>query len=231
MNIYLIIIVAYFSLITLVSVFTRKVASRSAADYLIAGRNLGVIACAVVVASEWLGGMSTIGVSEKAFTSGTLQPILYNISTAIGMIIIGFTVAKHYRQNNVHTVSEMLENLFGKRARAVSAVAFLFAYVVLAFVQLQTAASVISAMFDIPWLQSVIISSVVITIYTYIGGMHALAITGIIHVVIMFLGIGIAAFLGINDVGGFAALQQTMVEQGSPQNLYNPFSGGLSYAW
>ncbi len=231
MNIYLIIIIAYFTLITLVSVFTRKVASRSAADYLIAGRNLGVIACAVVVASEWLGGMSTIGVSEKAFTSGTLQPILYNISTAIGMIIIGFTVAKHYRQNNVHTVSEMLENLFGKRARAVSAVAFLFAYVVLAFVQLQTAASVISAMFDIPWLQSVIISSVVITIYTYIGGMHALAITGIIHVVIMFLGIGVAAFLGISDVGGFAALQQAMVEQGSPQNLYNPFSGGLSYAW
>lgn len=231
MNIYLLIVVAYFGLITLISLFTKKVASRSAADYLVAGRNLGVIACAVVVASEWLGGMSTIGVSEKAFTTGTLQPILYNISTAIGMVIIGFTVARHYRENNVHTVSEMLENLFGRRARAISAIAFLFAYVVLAFVQLQTAASVISAMFGTPWLQSVIISSVVITAYTYVGGMHALAITGIIHVIVMFFGIGIAAIIGINEVGGLVALKQAMIEQGSPANLYNPFSGGLSYAW
>ena len=231
MNTYLLIVVAYFALITLISLFTKKVASRSAADYLVAGRNLGVVACAVVVASEWLGGMSTIGVSEKAFTSGTLQPILYNISTAVGMVIIGFTVARHYRENNVHTVSEMLENLFGRRARAISAIAFLFAYIILAFVQLQTASSVISAMFGLPWLHSVIISSVVITIYTYVGGMHALAITGIIHVFVMFFGIGTAAFIGIQDVGGLSALKEAMIAQGSPTNLYNPFSGGLSYAW
>ncbi|MFO8021121.1 MAG: sodium:solute symporter family protein, partial [Perlabentimonas sp.] len=232
MSTYLLVVLGYFAFITLISILTKKVASRSAADYLVAGRNLGIVACAVVVASEWLGGMSTIGVSEKAFDSGTLQPILYNISTAIGMIIIGFTVARHYRRNNVHTVSEMLENLFGKRARAVSAVAFLFAYIVLAFVQLQTASSVISSMFDLNWVTSVIISSVVITIYTYIGGMHALAITGIMHVVVMFIGIGFATYTGITNVGGFAALKADMVlNHGSPENLYNPFSGGLSYAW
>jgi solute:Na+ symporter, SSS family len=231
MNIYLLIVVAYFGLITLISLLTKKVASRSAADYLIAGRNLGVIACAVVVASEWLGGMSTIGVSEQAFKSGTMQPILYNISTAIGMVIIGFTVARHYRRNNVHTVSEMLETLFGRKARSISAIAFLFAYIVLAFVQLQTASSVVSAMFGTPWLYSVIISSVVITAYTYFGGMHALAITGIIHVIVMFSGIGVAALIGITDVGGFTVLKETMISQGSPENLYNPFSGGLSYAW
>ncbi len=231
MSVYLIVVLGYFTLITLISLLTKKIASRSAADFLIAGRNLGVITCAVVVASEWLGGMSTIGVSEKAFLTGTMQPILYNISTAIGMIIIGYTVARHYRKNDVHTVSEMLEKLFGRRARAISAIAFLFAYIVLAFVQLQTASSVISAMFGTPWVWSVVISSVVITIYTYIGGMHALAITGIIHVIVMFFGIGTAAIIGVNDIGGLAALKETLVAGDSPQNLYNPFSGGLSYAW
>lgn len=231
MSIYLIVVLAYFGLITLISILTKKVASQSAADYLVAGRNLGLIVCAVVVASELLGGLSTIGVSEKAYTSGTLQPILYNISTAIGMVIIGFTVARHYRHNNVHTVSEMLENLFGKRARTISAIAFLFAYIVFAFVQLQTAASVISPMFDLSWAYAVIISSAVITIYTYIGGMHALAITGIIHVAVMFIGIGYAAVHGLIDVGGFSALKADLVaNHGSPENLYNPFSGGLSYA-
>ncbi|MDX9929010.1 MAG: sodium:solute symporter family protein [Bacteroidales bacterium] len=245
MSVYLIVILAYFTLVILVSVLTKKVASRSAADFLVAGRNLGLVACAVVVAAEWLGGMSTIGVSEMAFTTGTMQPILYNISTALGMVIIGFTVASHYRKNNVHTVSEMIETIFGKKSRNVSAIAFLFAYVVLAFVQLQTCSSVIATLFSseleslvsvswMPgdeWLWAVILSSIVITIYTYMGGMHALAITGIIHVAVMFIGLGIALFTGLKEVDGLSSLHQKMVETGSPENLWNPFSGGLSYAW
>ncbi len=230
MNIYLTVILSYFLFIILVSLFTKRIASRSAADFLVAGRNMGLVACAVVVASEWLGGMSTIGVSEKAFTSGTMQPVLYNISTALGMIIIGFTVARHYRNKNVHTVSEMLETLFGKRTRSVSAIAFLVAYITLSYVQLQTCASVLGPLFEISWVNSVLISSLIITAYTYVGGMHALAITGIIHVVVMFLGTGIALFVGLDKISGFESLSLRLVELGSPDNWYNPFSGGISYA-
>ncbi|MGF1584096.1 MAG: sodium:solute symporter [Bacteroidales bacterium] len=230
MNTYLTVILGYFLFIILISLFTKRIASRSAADFLVAGRNLGLVACAVVVASEWLGGMSTIGVSEKAFTSGTMQPVLYNISTAIGMIIIGFSVARHYRQKNVHTVSEMLENLFGKGTRSVSAVAFLIAYITLSYVQLQTCASVLSPLFEISWVNSVLISAIIITAYTYIGGMHALAITGMIHVAAMFLGTGIALAIGLDKISGFGSLSARLVELGSPVNWYNPFSGGISYA-
>jgi solute:Na+ symporter, SSS family len=230
MNVYLTVILGYFLFIILVSLFTKRIASRSAADFLVAGRNLGLVACAVVVASEWLGGMSTIGVSEKAFTSGTMQPVLYNISTALGMVIIGFTVARYYREKNVHTVSEMLETLFGKRTRSISAVAFLAAYITLSYVQLQTCASVLGPLFGISWTNAVLISSIVITAYTYVGGMHALAITGIIHVAVMFLGTGIALISGLDKISGFESLSIRLVELGSPVNWYNPFSGGISYA-
>ncbi|MFO8062440.1 MAG: sodium:solute symporter family protein [bacterium] len=231
MNIYTIIITVYFAGVVLVSLLTKRMASKSSSDFLIAGRNLGVMVCAVVVASEWLGGMSTIGVSERAFTSGTLQPILYNIATSLGMIIIGFSVAFHYRTRNVHTVSEMLEHLFGKRAGIVSASAFLIAYIILAYVQIQTCASVIAPLFNIDWLQAVLISSVIITIYTYVGGMYALSITGVIHVITMFTGLGIALIVGLGKLGGFSGLHSHLTAVGSPDNLFNPFSGGLSAAF
>src|SRR5512136_2498309 len=117
--------------------YTKKLASRSAADYLVAGRNMGLFVCGVVVASEWLGGLSTIGVSEQAFRLGSLEPILYNLATAIGMVIIGFTVASHYRLKNVHTVSEMVGSIFGPTSRHISAAAFMIAYIALAYVELQ----------------------------------------------------------------------------------------------
>ncbi|HMM10602.1 MAG TPA: sodium:solute symporter family protein [Bacteroidales bacterium] len=230
LNIYFLIVVAYFAAIILLSVFTRKVASRSVADYLVAGRNLGVSFCAVVVAAEWLGGMSTIGVSEKAFTTQSFQPILYNVSTAIGMIIIGFTVASIYRRQNVHTVSEMIDHLFGNDAKKISAIAFLVAYITLAYVQMQTAASVLSAIFGISWLSAILISAVIITFYTYLGGMHALALTSIVHTVMMFLGIGIATVIGMSKIGGFGELQEILGKQGAG-NIYNPFGAGLSGAF
>jgi len=223
MIIHISVIAGYFLLVILFSFYTRKIASGSTNEYLVAGKNLGVIVCSVVVAAEWLGGMSTIGVSEKAYTSGTLQPVLYNISTAVGMIIIGFTLAYHYRKNNVHTVSEMLEKLFGKEAKKVSAISFLLAYITLAYVQLQTCASVIAPLFGINWNLAVILSSVVITIYTFWGGMHAIAITGILHITVMILGTGIALFSGITDIGGFNELGRQLVNSGAPADFYNPF--------
>lgn len=230
LNIYFLIVVAYFAAIILLSVFTRKVASRSVADYLVAGRNLGVSFCAVVVAAEWLGGMSTIGVSEKAFTTLSFQPILYNVSTAIGMVIIGFTVASIYRRQNVHTVSEMIDHLFGSDAKKISAIAFLVAYITLAYVQMQTAASVLSAIFGISWIAAILISALVITFYTYLGGMHALALTSIVHTFMMFFGVGIATVIGMSKIGGFAELQQILGSQGAG-NIYNPFGAGLSQAF
>lgn len=230
-NTYFWVVIAYFAIVIGISFLTRKVASRSVADYLVAGRNLGILLCSVVVAAEWLGGMSTIGVSEKAFKTLSFQPILYNVATSIGMIIIGFTVAIHYRKNNVHTVSEMLENLFGKQAKKISAIAFLIAYITLAYVQLQTATSVMSSIFQIDWFTSVFIAAGVITLYTYIGGMHALAITSVIHLIVMFVGLGIAMVIGIVNVGGFGNLQTLLEAKGATGSIYNPFGVGLNEAF
>ncbi len=143
------------------------------------------------------------------------------------MIIIGFTVAKHYRRNNVHTVSEMLEHLFGIQAKRVSAIAFLIAYITLAYVQLQTATSVMSSIFHIDWLTSVIIAAGVITLYTYIGGMHALAVTSIVHLVVMIIGLGTAVVIGIVNIGGFGQLQELLEAKGAVGSVYNPF--GVSF--
>ncbi len=230
MSIYLIVVIAYFILVAAVSFLIRRLATRSAADYLVAGRNLGLVVCAIVVAAEWLGGLSTIGVSETAFTTGTLQPVLYNISTAIGMVIIGFTVARQYRERNVYTVSEMLDSMFGSKAKFWSAVAFTIAYITLGYVQLQTFAAVMVPLFGVDWITAVILASLIITAYTYIGGMHALAITGIIHLAVMFLGLGTALFVGIEKVNGFGNLAAILIANGSPENLYNPFSAGISNA-
>lgn len=231
MSIYLAIILAYFLFVTGISFLTSKISSKSSADFLLAGRNLGLATCTVIIAGEWLGGNSTIGVSEQAYTTGSLQPILYNFATAIGMIVTGFTVAYHYRAMRVHTVSEMLEHLFGKEARVITAIPFLVAYVTLGFVQLQSIASVMSGVLQLDWTLSIVLSTAVVTIYTYVGGMHAITLVNCIHLAVKILGIGAAFAVGMAKVGGFAALEAAVVASGAPATPYNPFTVSLNDAF
>ncbi len=230
-NPYIWVVLLYFLFVISISFLTKKVASKSSSDYLIAGRNLGVLVCSIVVAAEWLGGLSTIGVSEKAFTTKTLQPILYNISTAIGMLILGFTLAKHYREKNVHTVSEMIESIFGKNARTVSAVAFLVAFITLAYVELTTFSHVLAPIFKIDWVYAVLLGSFITTLYMYIGGMHALTIVAIINLIVRYIGIGLALVIGFKAIGGVSVLTERLVATGAPSNYYNPFSIGWTAAF
>jgi solute:Na+ symporter, SSS family len=229
-NQYFWVIIIYFALVIGISFLTGKIASRSSADYLVAGRNLGVIVCAIVVAAEWLGGLSTIGVSEKAFTTKSLQPVLYNISTATGMLILGFTLAKYYRERKVHTVSEMIESIFGKKARTVSAIAFLIAFITLAYVELTTFSSVLAPILKIDWIWAVLLGSLITTIYIYTGGMHALTIVAIINLFVRYIGIGIALIVGFRAIGSLSVLSERLVAAGAPSNYYNPFSVGWSAA-
>ncbi|NOU18668.1 MAG: sodium:solute symporter family protein [Bacteroidales bacterium] len=230
-NPYIWVVLSYFALVIGISFLTKKIASKSSSEYLIAGRNLGVLVCAIVVAAEWLGGLSTIGVSEKAFNTKSLQPILYNISTAIGMLILGFTLAKHYRQNKVHTVSEMIENIFGKKVRTISAIAFLIAFITLAYVELTTFSHVLAPILHINWVWAVLLGSLITTIYMYIGGMHALTIVAIINLVVRYIGIGIALIIGIIAIGDMSILSEKLVAAGAPHNYYNPFSVGWTAAF
>jgi SSS family solute:Na+ symporter len=230
MTIYLAIILAYFLLVTGVSFLTSKISSKSSADFLLAGRNLGLFTCTVIIAGEWLGGNSTIGVSEQAYTTGSLQPILYNLATAVGMIVTGFTVAYHYRAMRVHTVSEMLEHLFGKEARVITAIPFLVAYVTLGFVQLQSIASVMSGVLRLDWSLSIVLSTAVVTVYTYVGGMHAITLVNCIHLAVKIVGIGAAFVIGMVKVGGFSALQAAVIASGAPAAPYNPFTVSLNDA-
>ncbi|MFA5027956.1 MAG: sodium:solute symporter family protein [Candidatus Methylomirabilota bacterium] len=230
MTVYLVIIFAYFLFVTGISFLTSKISSRSSADFLLAGRNLGLLTCTVIIAGEWLGGNSTIGVSEQAFTTRSLQPILYNLATAVGMIVTGFTVAYHYRAKQVHTVSEMLEHLFGPGARVITAIPFLVAYVTLGFVQLQSIASVMSGVLSLDWTFAIVLSTAVVTIYTYVGGMHAITLVNVIHLVVKIVGIGGAFIVGMAKVGGFAALEAAVVAAGGPANPYNPFTVSLNDA-
>uniref|UniRef100_A0A7V3NVM8 Sodium:solute symporter family protein n=1 Tax=candidate division WOR-3 bacterium TaxID=2052148 RepID=A0A7V3NVM8_UNCW3 len=227
LSIQFIIVFLYFVVVLIVGLLAQRLA-KSGTDYLIAGRNLGLWLCTAVVVGEWLGGMSTIGVSERAYVSG-ISSAWYNISTSIGMALFGFLLAKHYRRNNVYTVSEMIEKLYNKNVRTVSAIAFLFAYIILGYAQVQTVGSVLASSLNMKFTDGVILGGLLVTIYVTAGGYWSITLTNVIHTLFLYFSIISTFIIGLIKIGGYSGLFKALAEVGKNTAIYkSPFGVGTN---
>ncbi|MGB9823727.1 MAG: sodium:solute symporter family protein [Candidatus Hydrothermia bacterium] len=222
-----IILFAYFILVLVVGLLAQKLA-KSGTDYLIAGRNLGLWLCTVVVVGEWLGGMSTIGVSERAFATG-ISSAWYNISTSIGMFLFGLLLAKYYRKHKVYTVAEMIEKLYDKNTRVISAFAFLVAYIVLGYVQVQTVGSVMASTLNIPFERGVLIGGLLVAIYVTAGGFWSITLTNIIHTFLLYFAVISTFIIGLVKIGGYSGLFASLQAAGkNVVQFKSPFGVGVN---
>lgn len=198
------IIMIYFLIIILVGIFAKKFVKNSF-DLLVAGRNLGLSLTIFAIAGEWLGGTSTVAVGQWAYKYG-ISPIWYNISTSVGIFIFGLTWAMLYRRKKIVTIPEMLEKLYNKDLRLISAIFFIVAYLFLSSVQISSIGSLFSGALSMNINIAIIIAGLGITIYTLAGGMFSVALTNFIHVFVIWFSLGIAYIWYMNKVAWYPGL-------------------------
>lgn len=234
MNLQLLIISVYFFGLIIIGYVTKRF-SKTSTDFLIAGRNLGLVLCTVTILGEWLGGMSTVGTAERAYTHGFF-PMWYNLSTATGMVLFGFLLARRYRESNMHTVGEMLEKLFDRRVRVITSLCFVVAFIILSYIQLQAVGGVTAQLLDLDYRLAVLIAGILVTVYVYFGGMKSIALTNLIHVLLLYTTLITVFVLTLLKMGGYGGLFASLGERLDPAEvaaLRNPFSQGFGpvLAW
>ena len=70
---------------------------------LVSGRTLGLFFVACSLAAEYMGGLGTIGVSERAFNEG-MGVIWYHIAASTGILLFGLMFAHYYRKYGIQTI-------------------------------------------------------------------------------------------------------------------------------
>ena len=115
MSVSLAILILYIIALFGISWFAKKRSEGNAENYALAGRRLSAPLIAVTIIGLAVGGASTIGVSEHAFRVG-LSAGWYTIAWAIGAIVMGIFMAKKYREQNITTISELIERHHGTNA-------------------------------------------------------------------------------------------------------------------
>ncbi|SHH17028.1 solute:Na+ symporter, SSS family [Anaerosphaera aminiphila DSM 21120] len=209
----LIIIVLYMAAtvaIGLVASYLKKKKSESKGsnneDFLMAGKSLGPIMLAATLFAANTGGASTTGIATNVYSFG-LSASWYVIASGIGFILVSF-VAPFFRRSASNTVPEIIGKRYGKPSHIFTAITSILALFMATGAQIIATASIINSVTSLDFRVAAIVTTIVVILYTMIGGFASVTAANMMHVAFITIGMTIALFIMVSNtaIGGFAGL-------------------------
>lgn len=205
----LIIVPVYLVAMLLVGWLSNKYFIEDSADYMIAGRRMGVFIIAASLSANNIGGGSTTGVATKAFDGWGLGAAWYVLAAAIAMIPLAYFAPK-IRETMAITIPEVVGRRFGAAASTFTAVLNIAALFALTSSQILASGSVVTSLTGIPLNVAILLAGFVVIVYTTMGGMFADQISDLVQWFIIFFGLLIALPFIISGAGGWQAISNRL---------------------
>ena len=214
----------YFLALILVAVWVVLQKNKNTEDYFLAGRNVGWFVIGASIFASNIGSEHVVGLAGTGFESGT--PMAHYELHAWIVLLLGWLFLPFYIRSGAFTMPEFLEKRFDSKSRWFLSLFSLIAYVLTKVsVTIYAGGIVVSELIGIPFWYGAIGVVVFTGIYTVIGGMKAVIYTETLQAIILILGSIIITYLGLQEVGGWAELRNTVVAA-SPDhfNMWRPMS-------
>ena len=234
------VIAAYFALLLGVAWWVARRNTDTAADYFLAGRNLGWFLVGASIFASNIGSEHVVGLAGAGATSGVA--LAHYELHAWCLLVLGWVFVPFYSRALVYTMPEFLGRRFSPTARWVLSVITLAAHVLTKFAVAIFAGGVVfatllpevalqvgGATFNSFWIGSVVV--VLLTgLYTVLGGMRAVAYTDALQTFILIAGSGLLTMFGLSRLGGWHELRRVL----DPDlfNLWKPLvPAGMEGTW
>ena len=179
--------------------FTRQ--QKSIRAYLLAEQNVHWVVVGISVLAALFSGITYLGAPSEMFFNGTG----YMLVTATLLIATPITIVvfvPFFRKLKVYTAYEYLDRRFDRRLQYIASGFFITRVVCYAGLAIYAPALAIAAITGTPFWMCVLITGVMATIYTTLGGMKAVIWTDTIQFAVLCGGIILIFVLCANKVPG-----------------------------
>lgn len=195
-------------------------------DFYVAGRNLTPFVLAAVLAATNINLYSFIGQAGVAYKYGI--PIIWQTWTGnMAMVLSGLFIIPIYRRLRIRTIPEFLEIRYNRGVRTLVAVIWvvrLAFYLGVILYTAITAAQIVTGVHSFTILALVL--SLVVVIYTMLGGMWSVTFTDVIQFVLMLGGALVLLPLAMSFVGWWPGLVSKL-----PENSLTLVQQSGRYSW
>lgn len=205
-------IVLYLALMVGIGAWYSK-KNKNTDDFYLGGRKLGPLVTAMSAEASDMSSYLLMGLPGLAVVYGIAEASWTAIGLAVGTYINWLLVAKRIRlyshKINAVTIPEFFAKRFHDNAKVLSLIA---ALIIIIFFVPYTASGfsacgkLFSSLFGVDYQIAMIISAVVIVLYTTLGGFSAASTTDLIQSIVMTVALFVVVGFGVSQAGGFHAV-------------------------
>ena len=187
-----------------------------------------------IVATD-IGATDFIAVAGGAYRYGLAQANFDWIGSMPALVVAAFLFVPFYWRSGVLTVPEFLGRRYNAVVQLFLAVCWGLITVGLVAITLHATSVLLRGVLGWDHLVSIWMTTIVVGIYTIMGGLAAVVMTDVLQLVIMFVGGTALVVRALSVVGGFASMQEQVVAAG-PQyadhfTLYLPHDTATPFPW
>ncbi len=203
---------------------SRKVKKGSTADMILAGRGVPVLLAVLTMTATWVDGGYILGTAEGAFT-GMASAIQGGVGFGLSLVLGGIFFARIMRARGYTTLIDPFEERFGKKWAAVLSLPALLGEVFWSAELLVAVGAAFGVILNMDLTTAILVSAVIVTFYTMLGGMWAVAYTDAFQLILIPVGLIVALPFVFQHVGGFkSAWEQYQINKGDAASFLPPLT-------
>lgn len=170
---------------------------------MLAGRSLPLLLSSSALFATWFGSETVFGASSEFLKGGLLGVIEDPFGAALCLLLFGLFFARKLYTMNLLTLGDFFKVRYGAMTERIASIFLVPSYVGYIAAQLVAMGLILNAVTGFATWQGVVVSAMVVTAYTYIGGMWAISITDFIQSIIIIVGLVVLAVILTSEAGGF----------------------------
>jgi solute:Na+ symporter, SSS family len=198
--------IGFYLLLTLGIAWWASKKVKNTRDFVMAGRSLPLFIASAAVFATWFGSETIMGAPAQFDQYGVLGIIEDPFGAALCLILVGAFFARKFYQMNMLTFIDFFRIRYGRSTELLSAVLIVPSYFGWIAAQLVALAVVVSTLTEVSFIGGVLLCTVVVIAYTYLGGMWAISVTDFMQTIIIIAGLLFVAISMGNAAGGFQSV-------------------------
>ncbi|MCC2646261.1 MAG: Sodium/pantothenate symporter [Rickettsiaceae bacterium] len=207
------IVLAYLFFVLFIGLYyrsrTKSLSGYGKVENKISGNKL--ILLATIFATS-VGGGTTFGISEKAFSGNIAYSYGLIITVIIDLLIAMYLVPRIVLFHGSATVGDIMEKYYGLTGKIITGIAATLVSIGYLAAQISVSARIFEYFLSLNFFYSVLLSYIIVIIYTTFGGLRSTVVTDILQFFLMVISIPILLIIGIKEIGGVGEFIQKIPE-------------------
>lgn len=217
MDLVIIVLILYMVLVIAVSL-KLKGKAETVEGYYLAKRNTPLPVLILTIAATWIGASSTLGKSGLAYRIG-VTAMIPTLATFAAFSIFSLFAGKIQHigaEHHVTSIPDLISRRFGKLPSTIASVIIAWTLIGTVGTQMVASAQILKFIFsdyNISYEMSLIITTIVVIIYTSLSGFYGVVYSDAIQGILLLIVIGLfLPITALQKVGGIGTLIQSVPE-------------------